>query len=327
MRFFSKLNIALNQLTSDKFFVSRDLFYNNNIVKYMYLFDDYNEYHSYLSNQKDKCFYELINGIQRIYFDIDIDNKNDYKDNFDDDISSFINHIKSIYKDASINVYTSHRINKLSYHIVITNIYVYDNIQCRARVDEIIKDFDKPIKKYFDTNIYRRYQQLRLLGCNKLGINNTKISWIGSNKFEDSLVCHKLNNLIILPYLYIKYPYISVSKMAYDFISKYGHKKYDKSNHNTILNDNNKSNDILNNNDKSNHNTILNDNDILNDMLDNNKLNDNNKSNDTLNDNNNNILNDNNILNNNDNNILDNNNHNTLNNNNELDDDNILDDK
>lgn len=152
----------------------------------------------------DKHHYEIINGPQRIYFDIDAKlEDNDIKD-FDIFIEDFVKHIKKMYK-TEVNIYESNTKVKLSYHIILCNIATMDNTQCKARAQEIIDAFDHPYKKYIDMKVYRINQLLRMLGNSKINKDNTKkIYKCFDSSFKGSLVSN-IDDAVMLKDLDAKY--------------------------------------------------------------------------------------------------------------------------
>ena len=213
MKYFRKLASALKQYLCGDFLLARDVIHGDKMIKKNYLFSNIDEYNTYIQNETNKNFYEIISGIQRLYMDIDI--KSDEKDIFDQYIFDLLSHIKTIYSDATTNVYTSHRPGKLSYHVLITNYYARDNTQCKFYIDSILKDFSSPLKPYIDMHVYKQNQLLRLLGCSKLNIDNTKVKFIGSDKFEDSLASYTSEPYTLLPYADIAYQYPPLMKTIY----------------------------------------------------------------------------------------------------------------
>lgn len=172
------------------------------------IFDDYKTYF----NLSEKHYYEIINDLQKIYFDIDILNEEGKikAEDVKEFISSFKDHIKKIYGDK-INIYTSDTKTKYSYHVIIYNVAVKDNVQCRARAEQILETFNHPFKKYIDMKIYRKNQLLRLLGSSKLNKNNTKIIYdCYKEDFLSSLVCHIDEDCDILDDLDLKYDVLPV---------------------------------------------------------------------------------------------------------------------
>lgn len=218
MRYYKKLSVAKNNLSTSQLLLARDIIYEGDIIKYYYVFDSYQEYEEYIKDIpiEQRNFYEVINSIQRLYMDIDIPDNNIQVHN--QGIHALIQNIQSIYPDAVINVYTSHRETKSSYHVIILNYYVYDNIQCKTRIGKILESFSDPIKQYIDMKIYRKNQLLRLIGNCKIGISNTKIQYIGIP--NNGLVCELQENMTILPYLDVEYPTPDIQKQARMFYMK-----------------------------------------------------------------------------------------------------------
>lgn len=167
------------------FVLAEDIIKNNKVVKRYLFFNTIEEFIS--MEDKSNLYYEVIDGLQKLYLDIDIPNPDkDYSNN----LLLLRDHILSKYPDADINIYTSHRIDKQSYHIIISNYACNDNIQCKLYIEDIIKDFDNEVKKYIDMKVYKRYQLMRLLGSSKFNTDNKKISWIGKDDLKTSLISY-----------------------------------------------------------------------------------------------------------------------------------------
>lgn len=168
-----------------RYIFAEDVLFNDKIVK-QYLY--FNDIHHFLKlDNKSNHYYEVIDGLQRLYIDIDI--KNNTK-NFNDEVLELKDHLEDKLSAAIVNIYTSHTTTKQSYHIIVQNYYVNDNVQCRAYIEKLLEDFYLDLKQFIDIRLYNRKQLFRVLGSSKYGIDNTKISWIGSNELKDSLVSY-----------------------------------------------------------------------------------------------------------------------------------------
>lgn len=201
MKVCKKLNYALTS-SEGKYVFARD----KDLIKEYVIFDDYKLYF----DLPKKHYYEIIEDTQKIYFDIDIKAEEVEEKDVKDFISSFKDHLIKMYGDK-INIYSSNIKTKYSYHILIYNVAVRDNTQCRARVEEILKSFDHPFKKYIDMKIYRKHQLLRLLGSSKTGKDNTKIVYdCYKDDFLSSLVCNIDKDTIILDDLDVEYKILPI---------------------------------------------------------------------------------------------------------------------
>lgn len=161
-------------------------------IKRYYVYKSISEF---LKDQegRSKTYYEVIDGrmSQRLYFDIDIPITSDIsKEGTDSFVLELLEHIKKCADSTEINVYTSHTVSKLSYHIVVQDLYLSGSSECKRKASEIVKSFKHPYTKYIDLSLYKSSQLFRLLGNAKMDSENYKTAWLGSGKFEDSLICH-----------------------------------------------------------------------------------------------------------------------------------------
>ena len=125
-------------------------------------------------NFSDNCLYEVcINeNLRKLYFDIDIDDKNFDHLKF---IKNIINNIELELDKPIILCFSSHTKIKWSYHIVIPNYkttkegtkYFYEKIKNSLNYE---KDLN-----YIDGEVYKNIQQFRILGSHKCLKNNIKI--------------------------------------------------------------------------------------------------------------------------------------------------------
>lgn len=208
MRFYKKLDIAFTGM--HKYLMSFDVKKGDKVVKEFIGYDNIEEY-----DGRDYT-YEIIRGIQKLYFDIDSSTV------LDDEVREFIEHCKSVY-DTDIVCYTSHREGKYSYHIVLQDIYARDNVQCKYYCKKLLEGIS--LEPYCDMKVYRDVQHFRLMGCSKLGIDNKKIVWIGSIKsLEDSLITfyEQREGVILLDYN-DEVNYCNMSRSAYQL--RYAEKK------------------------------------------------------------------------------------------------------
>lgn len=201
MIFYKKLSIALS--SSHRYLMSFDSMKNGRIIKEYVGYDSIDEY-----DGRDNM-YEIIRGIQRLYFDIDS------PINLDVDVIEFIEHCKVQYPNNNVVCYTSHREDKFSYHIVLQDVYARDNIQCKHYCKELLQG--SRLEEYSDMKVYRDVQHFRIMGCSKLGVDNKKILWIGSvRSLEDSLVTFYQNREGTMLLDYFPLDYCNMSKSAYE---------------------------------------------------------------------------------------------------------------
>ena len=126
----------------------------------------------------ERCFYELIieHKLRKPYFDIDIDlteytNMNKLK--ADDMILNMIEKIKDIANELKpkIIVFTSHRPNKLSYHLVVDGIMLRNSHETKEFAYKVV---NKELEDFIDFSVYKPTQQFRILGSRKFGKENIK---------------------------------------------------------------------------------------------------------------------------------------------------------
>lgn len=219
MRSYRKLIEAQESLKSGEFIVGKDI--SEDGYKRYYVFVSLREY-LIESERKESHFYEIVNGRQRIYFDVDIphdklpDGENgdsltpaEVDTMCDDFIDRFIVFMRKTIKDVQINIYTSHTQKRHSYHIVLINKIAKDQVICAQNAIKIVHAYrdcytkitgeHDDMLRFFDLTLYKRSQLFRLLGSCKMGKDNIKTMYkcdvIGKDKLEDlknSLICHYL---------------------------------------------------------------------------------------------------------------------------------------
>ena len=137
-------------------------------------------FHEYSNNTpvEQRCFYEVIlgNRARKPYFDIDIDmtKHTDMSQKISDSIViKFTENIKSCLEnfDIRIIVFTSHRPQKLSYHIIVDNVFLKTNEDSKVFADKVLIP---EIRKFIDSRVYNKVQQLRIYGSRKFNKDNTK---------------------------------------------------------------------------------------------------------------------------------------------------------
>jgi hypothetical protein len=144
-------------------------------------------------NESDRHFYEVIFGEspQKPHFDLDIpcDENGNYiseelKTNCDNILSELLQGIIYVCKKVNvkinpendIRVYTSHGINKRSYHVILCNYCHSNNLEARAFYDNVMETLPEYIilSKCIDSSVYSVKQQFRILGSSKPGTNRIK---------------------------------------------------------------------------------------------------------------------------------------------------------
>jgi len=173
-----------------------------------------------ITSYEELCLYEVIppNVKQKIFIDIDAE-RTQYIDDSDildpllkgtlikknkgysltieqaeEALLLFVKRMKEVHpyiNDDDIGIYSSHRINKISYHIIVDR-WCYTNIlDNKSSFDQIINDYDERYIKAIDAGIYNKNRLFRIYNCHKYGKNNTKIldkhsTWKSSVKDIDS---------------------------------------------------------------------------------------------------------------------------------------------
>ena len=169
------------------------------------LFKDYLELYKYMQylectnftggNVDPPAFFECIVGdrAQKPHFDIELE-KDKFEDEYPDLVDQFeavgeqiVRHvveqicviIPEIVIKKDILIYSSHGLNKhgipkRSYHIVVNNHCHIDNEEAKAFYDKVVAGI-KHFTEYVDWQVYSKFQQYRLLGCEKHGSGRPKI--------------------------------------------------------------------------------------------------------------------------------------------------------
>ena len=133
---------------------------------------------------------------RRPYFDIDIDlTKQPHitKEMSDEWIEKLIENICELVGGDYMPtiVMTSHRPDKLSYHVVVGRICLKSNVESKAFA---LKAVTADLKPFVDCAVYSSVQQFRVLGSTKHGKQNPKVidwnlTWMfhppkGLNEFQ-----------------------------------------------------------------------------------------------------------------------------------------------
>jgi len=127
----------------------------------------------------EKCFFEVIMGKRprKPYFDIDVSleeypDMKESKMNYLIDI--LIENIKDLLVDYNpkILVFTSHRPDKLSYHIVVDKVFLETNEDSKLFAEKVLP---MEMKEFADSKVYNSAQQLRIVNSTKYGKNNKKV--------------------------------------------------------------------------------------------------------------------------------------------------------
>ena len=127
----------------------------------------------------EKCFFEVIMGkrARKPYFDIDVSLK-DYPHITKEKMNSLVDILTENIKDLLVNyeprilVFTSHRSDKLSYHIIVDKVFLETNEDSKTFAEKVMP---MEMKEFADSRVYNSAQQLRIVNSVKYGKNNRKI--------------------------------------------------------------------------------------------------------------------------------------------------------
>lgn len=191
---------------------------------------DFNEFNlKRLMNGQGCSFFEVYsfdhNKSLKLYFDMDLDltkcktleEAEKIKDGLIDGIFNFFNTEDSPFDLSKLSIYTTHRSDKFSYHIVL-NGYTFRSFREVRDIAEKIISLCPPeyIKyDYVDLSVYKSIQQFRLINNHKKGVSAIKTQQnpyfykgrsINSyyKEYEHSLItsnkdCIRVDNYIITP--------------------------------------------------------------------------------------------------------------------------------
>lgn len=142
-------------------------------------FKNYLEFKSFRDrlNPSDECFYEIIReeSTRKPYFDIDMEKNDETIILHKEMIESLKSAIVNLVEKATILIYSSHRENKYSYHVVISNYYLSTHIEAKNFFDSVKEILDIKYYPYLDDSVYKTIQQFRILGSHKYLKDNKKI--------------------------------------------------------------------------------------------------------------------------------------------------------
>jgi hypothetical protein len=160
-------------------------------------FNNYLDFAKYMiknTMKENRCFYELIPGntSQKPYFDIEfyvskrlkeaqvIDNELTLPEKeADEAIKTLVELIQEEIPELSTNrshifVFTSHKDNKRSYHIVIEGFCFSDNKSNKLFSQKIVKKLPEQWRGIVDASMYKSSQQFRIVGSCKYGTERFK---------------------------------------------------------------------------------------------------------------------------------------------------------
>ena len=171
-------------------------------LDYLYFgkFENYLDFYKYMIKEvprEKRCFYEIIPGnkSQKPYFDIEFN----VKDNIDEPMTCFETgklilpthqadqsiatlvkivekHIPPLSQNKShILVFTSHKNDKRSYHVVVEKYYFPDHKSNKIFHDKVVSEMPQCWKDIVDHSMYKSSQQFRISGSCKFGTDRFKI--------------------------------------------------------------------------------------------------------------------------------------------------------
>ena len=161
------------------------------------LFKNYLDFVLYMLKEvpkEQKCFYELIPGNvpQKPYFDIEFFVSKDVETpcvidgqltlpekDADEAIRTLVNLVQEEIPPLTSNrshilVFTSHKDDKRSYHVVVEGFYFSDNKSNKLFSDKIRKAMPEKWQGIIDISMYKSMQQFRIAGCCKFGTDRYK---------------------------------------------------------------------------------------------------------------------------------------------------------
>ena len=140
------------------------------------LFKNFNQFAKYFFGQLDeeKCFYEMMREQdgRKPYFDIDIDDISFDSDSMLEEIKNTI--IDMIGKKIKILIFDSSTETKLSFHIIVDDVYLQSYKELLTFYDKVEEKLSEENKKYMDRCVYKSVQQFRITGSHKFMKNNIK---------------------------------------------------------------------------------------------------------------------------------------------------------
>jgi hypothetical protein len=205
MKWYTFLNKQEDSKNKGKALYENVIVEKNNIIicqKLKYLsfacFPNYLDFVKYMLLETPpelRCFYELIpgNSPQKPYFDIEfftsksisspeyIDGQLVLPENEADEairelVQLIQNELPSLSSNKShILVFTSHKDDKRSYHIVVEGFYFSDNKSNKLFSEKIRRNMSQTWQGIIDTSMYKSMQQFRIAGCCKYETSRFKV--------------------------------------------------------------------------------------------------------------------------------------------------------
>lgn len=165
-----------------KFLVS----YENKGTRMFSLFENFLDFYNYQEKQElsKRCYYELIvgDGPQKPHFDIDV--KLSENPDFDNQrlIDELTSAIIEVFNDLNLPIninnityYSSHGVDKMSYHVIIDKWYQFNNRESKEFYSLVTAKMSEEYSKLVDPAVYSKLQQFRILGNHKAGSDRIKI--------------------------------------------------------------------------------------------------------------------------------------------------------
>jgi hypothetical protein len=207
MKWYNYLNSKSGTDFNSKSLYDNETIENENIVvcqklKFLYFgkFENYLQFGRHMIKEtkaEDRCYYEVIPGNkpQKIYFDIEFltdDKINEPIISFEDGslvlptiqadesikllVKIISEEIPSLsYNKSHILVFSSHKENKRSYHIVVEKFALPDHKNNKLFHDKIVEKLPEQWKNIIDHSMYKSSQQFRTVGSCKFGTNRYKV--------------------------------------------------------------------------------------------------------------------------------------------------------
>lgn len=163
-----------------------------------HLFINFESRHEFLQHfiqvpEDLRCFFEIYdsklhNGV-KLYYDLDLDTKQCHTIEHANYIMNSV--IKSTIDlfpvriiPADFSIYTTHREEKFSFHIVLNGYMFYDHTILKDFVSEMHNKISNDIKEFIDLSVYKSVQQLRFIGNKKFNTSVVKTQLESFEYFE-----------------------------------------------------------------------------------------------------------------------------------------------
>lgn len=216
--------------------LENDIIISYNLRK-SFIFKDVKKLYNFIINSNNPCYYEVLseNKIRKMYFDIDIKDKNLV--DIDDLIKNIYDCLSLLLNDPVIMITKSENnyLKKCGIHVIILNYYVKNVYSAKRFYYNFIEKLDEKYKEFFDDQVYKSCQQFRLLFSSKNEEVRPKLFYkivpkqnISVNKyilFVLSLLSYckegfseiKLNEIIVNDYIPMSNKYIEINDIDHNF--------------------------------------------------------------------------------------------------------------